>query len=152
MHLHRILPLLCGVLTIVGCASTPPALDSPHGTQQPAQEYSDVALARQNAATIQNGFERSKYQLLSGSESDRIRACEELGRVAFENETDSDTITLLANVMKTDQSMKVRLAATDAIGLLKGGEMHERVASMLPSKDLPDVAPSRLSLIKQLWR
>ena len=59
---------------------------------------------------------------------------------------------MLAEVIKTDQSMNVRMAATDAIGLLEGGPMNKRVASMLPSHELPAEAPAdRLSFIKQLW-
>lgn len=152
MHLHRLLLLICVVHFTIGCASKPPELDNSIASSPTTNDYVRMAIARQSAATSQNGFDRVKHQLVSGSESDRIRACESLAQVASENETDTESINLLANVMKTDESMKVRMAATDALGLLQGGEMNNRVASMLPANDLPAEPSTRLSFIKQLWR
>ncbi len=151
MNSLRLFSLVFVVCFFAGCVSKPPAFEDSL-TARPSIDQSRLAVAKQSTVPAGSGIDRIKYQLASGSESERIQACRVLARAAAVNENDTESIDMLANAIKTDASMKVRMAATDAMGLLQTPEMNKQVASMLPARDLPSEPPTRLSFLKQWWR
>jgi HEAT repeat protein len=67
----------------------------------------------------------------------RVACCQELGdrAVAGLSDPGNQSIAALANALRTDQDMNVRIAATEALGKIKTPEAIQAVAAALEDRD-----------------
>lgn len=153
----------CAAVVSIGCASRPSALDafasSAANSNAVASEVvaqnEDFVSTRHSAQAVSTPpyeIGRLEQQLQSNVAADRIAACEELGRIAARNEGELGPIEMLASVLKLDDSMEVRMAATDALGALNRDRADDQLSNMIPTEELPAAPKERLSLLQRFWR
>lgn len=165
-HSNALLATICvSAFTLTGCANKPSALDTyttnlvsrssaiGSGIDAEAESARDlVTEPLSKAMQTQSLPAHLEQQLRSESVSERIAACEQLGHLAESDDVDLAAIEMLADVLQSDTSMDVRMAATNALGALNGDRERDELANMIPAEELPETPADRVSFLNRIFR
>ena len=164
---NALLALSCAAAAVfVGCSSNPSAFDKylatsasrPNPVAAEVQQdvegnASQLSPERQVSVVSPQSSEHLEQLLRSDLVSDRVAACEQLGSVAAGGDGELEAVEQLARVLQSDESMEVRIAATNALGAIHDERDGDQLATMIPEEELPSPpAAERMSFLERFWR
>lgn len=137
MQLNRknVAVFLVPFLFLAGCAGKPGSIEDTSLNPFRTAPASAAPLSAPHRSAM--GMQRIESMLHSTSETDRIAACEILGNMAETQAGDLLPIEMLAETMQSDASMKVRTAATNALGAMQTVSRARDLEGLIPSEALP---------------